>query len=331
MEVNKQKKRPQSIEDLAYAIKFDFDKYNKNKLMRFKSDLAASLLNKLNLYDFAKADLKATTKLDTSWNSDNYDGEVFSRAFKSAMESYGKLDEKTGEIIPFEIIFGSHYKKKKPQIKVNKYEENNYRVETKVKNNIIKLFLQEQVKKLGGMKLPDNLKVEKSDECVEFLRKLKADEKTINKLMDLYTDRYMQRIQPVSENSEDEGISMADFADKDEQVKEVVIDQIANGIDILFMQIEDKSLIEYARYYITMKILLKYKIIGFDNQILDEYIDKDLEQFYYDRFTAYTDEKYIKDIIAEYVGKASDTVRKKIDKVKKIIQNNLLKSASRCN
>ena len=34
MEVNKQKKRPQSIEDLAYAIKFDFDKYNKNKLMR---------------------------------------------------------------------------------------------------------------------------------------------------------------------------------------------------------------------------------------------------------------------------------------------------------
>ena len=46
---------------------------------------------------------------------------------------------------------------------------------------------------------------------------------------------------------------------------------------------------------------------------------------------SYTDEKYIKDIVAEYVGKASDTVRKKIDKVKKIIQNNLLKSASRCN
>lgn len=326
MSVNK----PKSIEDLAYAIKFDYEKYRKTEIVRFRSDLASALLMKLNLRNFAEPVLNVDSNLE---QNNKYDGEVFAKAFKSALESYGKLDEKTGEKIPFEIIFGSHYKTKKPQIKINKYKENNYRIETKIKNNVIQLFLEEQAKKLGNVRLPSDLKVSKIDDCINFLKSLNANnkdkEEAINKLVDLYTDKYVKRVKAVADDGEDEETSITDFAGQEEQIKETVIDKITDGIDKTLAEIEDKSLLEYAKYYITMKIILKYKIIGFDNQILDEYIDKGLEKFYYEKYSNYTDEKYIKDIIADYIGKKPDTVRKKLDKVKKLIQNSMLKNISK--
>ena len=157
-------------------------------------------------------------------------------------------------------------------------------------------------------------------------------EKVINKLTDLFTDRYVQRIRPVSDNNDNENMTMADFVEDDDNLKEAVIDKIADGLDWTISEIEkmkDKSLLEYAKYYITMKIILKYKVIGFDNQIIDEYVDKGLEKFYYEKYGQYIDEKYIKDIVADYVGKRPDTVRKKLDKVKKIIQNSMLKNMAR--
>lgn len=323
------KARISKINKLADEIKFKNDK--KTKLVTNKAKLVSLLLEELNFKEFAN-DLR----VDTELRNNRYNGEVFTRAFKSAMESYGKIDEKTGERIPFNVIFISHYNKKKPQIKVDKYKEDNYRLEINLKFDTIKLFLQQQSKTLGNKRLPDNLKIEKVDDCIEFLKSLNADreatEKAINKLNDLFTDRYVQRVKPVSENDEDEKASMADFAGQEDQVKEAVVDKIADGLDKVLLDIsnmKDKSLLQYAQYYITMKIILKYKIIGFDNQILDEYVDKDLEKFYFEKYSQYEDEKYVKNIIADYTGKKPDTERKKLDKVKKLIQNSMLKNVSR--
>lgn len=330
------KKKPVSIEELACAIKFDFKEYRKTELIRFKSNLAAALLKKIHLGEFSvneKGNLKKDEQLSQSWKINDYNGEVFTKAFKSALESYGKLDEKTGEKIPFERIFISHYTIKKPQVKVDKYKEDNYRLEINLKINTIKLFLQQQAKKLGNSRLPDELKIGKLDDCIEFLRSLNADkaatERAINKLTDLFTDRYVQRVRPVSEDDEDENISMVDFAGQDDGVKAEVIDKIADGIDRCLSEIEDKDMLNYAQYYITMKIILKYKVVGFNNQILDEYVNKDLEKLYFEKYSQYEDEKYVKDIVADYTGKRPDTVRKKLDKVKKLIQNSMLKNISR--
>lgn len=332
------KKKPESIDELACAIKFDFKEYRKTELIRYKSDLAAIMLKKIHLGEFSaneKGDLKKDDQLSQNWKINDYNGEVFTKAFKSALENYGKLDEKTGERIPFERIFISHYTIKKPQVKVDRYKENNYNVEIKLKTNAIKLLLQQQAKELANKRLPDDLKIEKFDDCVVFLRSLNADveatEKAINKLTDLYMDRYVQRVRPVLGENEDEEISMADFAGQ-EQVREAVVDKIAYGLDKALSDIsnfKDKSLEQYACYYITMKIILRYKINGFNNQIIDEYVDKDLEKLYFEKYSQYEDEKYVKDIVADYTGKRPDTVRKKLDKVKKLIQNSMLKNISR--
>lgn len=321
------KARISEINRLADKIKFGNDK--KTKIVTNKAKLVSLLLEELNFKEFAN-DLKLDDKLSLRRD---YNGEIFTKAFKSAMESYGKLDEKTGERIPFNVIFIAHYSKKKPQIKVDKYKEDNYRLEINLKINTIKLFLQQQAKKLGNSRLPDELKIGKLDDCIEFLRSLNADkaatERAINKLTDLFTDRYVQRVRPVSEDDEDENISMVDFAGQDDGVKAEVIDKIADGIDRCLSEIEDKDMLNYAQYYITMKIILKYKVVGFNNQILDEYVNKDLEKLYFEKYSQYEDEKYVKDIVADYTGKRPDTVRKKLDKVKKLIQNSMLKNISR--
>lgn len=321
------KARISEINRLADKIKFGNDK--KTKIVTNKAKLVSLLLEELNFKEFAN-DLKLDDKLSLRRD---YNGEIFTKAFKSAMESYGKLDEKTGERIPFNVIFIAHYSKKKPQIKVDKYKEDNYRLEINLKINTIKLFLQQQAKKLGNSRLPDELKIGKLDDCIEFLRSLNADkavtERAINKLTDLFTDRYVQRVRPVSEDDENENISMVDFEGQDDGVKAEVIDKIADGIDRCLSEIEDKDMLNYAQYYITMKIILKYKVVGFNNQILDEYVNKDLEKLYFEKYSQYEDEKYVKDIVADYTGKRPDTIRKKLDKVKKLIQNSMLKNISR--
>ena len=242
-------------------------------------------------------------------------------------------DEETGEQLPFIQIFLSHYGMKKPQIRINKLKEANYLVEIKQKSEYINLFLQQQAKKWGNKKLPKDFKVWKYEQCVEFLKSLNADEeeisRAINKLADLFTDKYMKRILPVDEEDNDSKVeSVNDMVNTEDNVKSEVIDKMTSMLDTALSEVET-SLEMYARYYITMKIVLKYKISGFYNQMIDDYVDKGLEKFYYEKYSQYIDEKYIKDIVADYVGKRPDTVRKKLDKVKKIIQNSMLKNMAR--
>ena len=367
---NKQGKKPQSIEDLAYAIKFDFNNYTKSRITQFKSDLAAKLLNILNLNDFTnnkntdndKDKLKKEDELENnkkdelenkkegklednsskllteSYRYEEYDGIAFTKAYKSALEKYGMLDEKTGERVPFIVIFRSHYNFKKRDIKKEKLKERSYKVEVKLKADVIKLFLEQQIKTLGNEKIPKDFKFS-FENAVEFIMSLDADkeskENVIQRLTDLYTNSYMKRVSGLTTEDDDgnkqENNEFEQTAFGNDVEKERNIDKLCYLIDILFKEMENNKLKQYARYYITMKIILKYKIFGNNNWAINYYIDKDLERFYYEKYSDYTDEKYIKIIIAEYVGKASDTVRKKIDAVKKIIQNNLLKVASKNN
>lgn len=325
--------KPKTIEELAYAIKFNFNEYRKTEISKFKSDLAAKLLEKLNLKAFSRQNLSVNEQLSQSWKNEQYDGEIFAKAFKSSMEKYGQKDEETGEQLPFIQIFLSHYGMKKPQIRINKLKEANYLVEIKQKSEYINLFLQQQAKKWGNKKLPKDFKVWKYEQCVEFLKSLNADEeeisRAINKLADLFTDKYMKRILPVDEEDNDSKVeSVNDMVNTEDNVKSEVIDKMTSMLDTALSEVET-SLEMYARYYITMKIVLKYKISGFYNQMIDDYVDKGLEKFYYEKYSQYIDEKYIKDIVADYVGKRPDTVRKKLDRVKKIIQNSMLKNMAR--
>ena len=367
---NKQGKKPQSIEDLAYAIKFDFNNYTKSRITQFKSDLAAKLLNILNLNDFTnnkntdndkdklkkEDELKNNKKdelenkkedelennssklLTESYRYEEYDGIAFTKAYKSALEKYGMLDEKTGERIPFIVIFRSHYKFKKRDIKKEKLKERSYKAEVKLKADVIKLFLEQQIKTLGNKKIPKDFKFS-FENAVEFIMSLDADkeskENVIQRLTDLYTNSYMKRVSGLTTEDDDgnkqENNEFEQTAFGNDVEKERNIDKLCYLIDILFKEMENDSLKQYARYYITMKIILKYKIFGNDNWAINYYVDKDLEKFYYENYSDYTDKKYIKIIIAEYVGRASDTVRKKIEAVEKIIENNLLKVASKNN
>lgn len=356
MEVNKQKKGPQSIEELAYAIKFDFDKYNRNKLTRFKSDLASKLLNKIHLSSFAGNSFEEISKVDENLSiKDNkkivdnkllehnyqykkYDGESFTKAYKSALEAYGKLDEKTGERIPYIKLFLSHYSYKKLEIKSQKLKEDYSKLERDLAKSEIMLFLNKLAQKLKKDKLPKNFSFNYKN-SIDFIENLNLDEqeklKAITIIKRIYKNNTIEHISGIiEENEKGDKKLYTGFSQKSCEYAEnhnEVVDIFCSLVDKLYESIEDKDLKQYAQYYITMKIILKYKLKDNDNYIIDDYINKDLEFFYYEKFSNYKEDKYIKDIIAEYVGKASDTVRKKIDKVKKIIQNNLLKSASRCN
>lgn len=346
---NKSRKKPQGIEELAFAIKFLTDEYTKVEIQRFKSDLAGEILKKINLSDFTK-DYQGKTYLgkdsddfcgnndskllEESYQNKEYDSEAIVRAYQSSLKSYGMRDEKTGEIIPFLQIFRSHYKYKKLDIAKIKLKENRYDIEIKEKEEQIKDYLVALNEKWGKKELPDVMW--NYDRAVLFIRNLSMDkdnrDKALQTLTDLYTTSYVKRESGIPtedvEGNQVESSSFEQVAINSEREKATQVDRLTSLIENLYVEVDD-DLKLYAKYYITMKILLKYKILGHRNTEIEFYIDKHLEEFYYRNYSNYTDEKYIKDIIADYIGKKSDTVRKKLNKVGSIIQNNLLKSASK--
>lgn len=64
------------------------------KLIQKKSDLARYLLEAINLNEFAKKDLDADDKvLSSTAEAEQYNGMVFSNAYKAALSKYGQKDE----------------------------------------------------------------------------------------------------------------------------------------------------------------------------------------------------------------------------------------------
>lgn len=346
---NKPKKKPQNIEELAFAIKFLAEEYTKVELMRFRSDLVSELLKKIKLSDFTKdyqgktyigkdndkpSEHNNSKLLEESFQYNEYDSVAITKAYISSMESYGMRDEETGEIVPFLQIFRAHYKYKKLDIAKNKLKENRYSVEIKEKEKQIKDYLVALNKKWGKKELPEICW--NYDKAVLFIRNLSMDkdnrDKALQTLTDLYTTSYVKRESGIPmedvEGNQVESSSLEQVAITSEKEKVNQVDRLTNLIENLYVEVDD-DLKLYAKYYITMKILLKYTILGHRNTEIEFYIDKDLQEFYYRNYSDYTDEKYIKDIIADYIGKKSDTVRKKLNKVGNIIQNSLLKSVSK--
>ena len=273
------------------------------------------------------------SKLNT--NKDLVDGSVFT---VNGPGYNGDVTVQNGKILLEKIKKGTYTIKEKSVGTGYLLNTESYKAEVKLKADVIKLFLEQQIKILGNKKIPKDFKFS-FENAVEFIMSLDADkeskENVIQRLTDLYTNSYMKRVSGLTTEDDDgnkqENNEFEQTAFGNDVEKERNIDKLCYLIDILFKEMENNKLKQYARYYITMKIILKYKIFGNNNWAINYYIDKDLERFYYEKYSDYTDEKYIKIIIAEYVGKASDTVRKKIDAVKKIIQNNLLKVASKNN
>lgn len=336
---NKQKKRPHSIEELAQAIKFDASIYTTVELLRYKSDLAAKLLNEIHLGAFAKSSFEEidyhNTQLEENYQYKKYSGESFTKAYKSSLEDYGKLDEQTGERIPYIKLFRSHYNFKKLDINSEKLKEQHEKNELKLVTQKLKLYLNTLLKNLNKENLPEQFLYSKKN-VIKVIKDLNLEENKEQKIIDdieqIYILNKVERVSGViEENERGEQKAPDQFIKKsfENTINDShIIDAFCFLVDKLYKEIEDNSLKQYVQYYITMKIILKYKLQGNINFYIDEYVDKDLEAFYYKKCSHYKEEKYIKDIIADYIGKKPDTVRKKIDRIQKIIQNNLLKSVS---
>ncbi len=298
----------------------------KIKLIQKKSDLARYLLEAINLNEFAKMDLTADNKvLSNTAEAEHYNGMVFSSAYKAALGKYGQKDEQTGETIPFLQLFRAFYNTKKPEIKQQNFKEKALKPAVYQKQEQITALLQNASAKYGRKKKL-SFNPAKYEDCQKFIACLNATQKEKDALMQKLSDLYTKSFRVYEKSDADEENSLAasvlDSGLAAEQMqKEQNINILSAHIDKILPQIKNPTDKEYAVYYITLNIILKYSNYGYSDIELNDYIDCRLADFYFRHASHYKETKHIKDIIAAYTGNRPDTVRKRLDRVRKFFVN----------
>lgn len=227
-------------------------------------------------------------------------------------------------------LFRAFYNVKKPEIKKQNFKEKALKPAVYQKQEQITVLLQNAAAKYGRKKKL-SFNPAKYEECRRFIGCLNAAESEkealLQKLSDLYTKSF--RVYEKSDADEENSFaaSVLDSGLADEQMqKDQNINMLAAHIDKILPQIKNPTDKEYAVYYITLNIILKYSNYGYSSIELDDYIDRGLADFYFQHAGHYKDTKDIKDIIAAYTGNRPDTVRKRLDKVRKFFAGSHNKS-----
>ena len=300
------------IEELADAIKFK--KLNDTRKKIYNTKLSSMLLEKINLGAFAGkvSDNDKIKSMDAYRNADKYDGELFTLAFKSSIEKYGALDEKTGERIPFIKHFLSHYNLKKRDLPQRKAEEQTMGG-TSTKKSAVMLYLRKVAKLHEIPSSYVNSKVKNAlnySKVKQFLTDINATIAEQNEFDKVFNTLYINQDEQPSDEGEDT-YNQSDISSKEQYDENTaVLLKLTNSVERALRCSENTSFNEYIRNYISLKIWL-YLAEGNRCTELADYIDRDFIQGYLAIPVHERQQMNVDAILARVMHRKPDTIRKK--------------------
>lgn len=291
---------------------------------------------KLMTLVFEEVHEKIVEKLNNSYDTtlpetDTYDGKAFDTAFRETLTyTYGKVDEKTGETIPFLQLFLARYKLKlktaQKEFLASKNPEQSGLREAHTKE-----FLTKMADKYGLTKDERNkllaFNALNDQRCIQFLQYIDASPEDIDEYTAISLATYREALEPMLESTGEtspESLqvgqqTLQEFTKK-EQLREGLLNLLDKAKAMAPNVSQHKTVEPFLPYFITLKVIGEY---GYDRKaltLLSDYMDSALWQ-YCKALAWNTKEPPSKDLLSQYLSLRPDTIRKKM----KIVQSFLLK------
>lgn len=285
------------INDTAYAIKFTqlsdtYKEIEQTKLIEYICKLKS-----INLTNhFSNPD-------DIWYNEKSIKLDVLFNTYMSAMESYGKLDEETGEIIPFLKMFNSHLKKHYGYVEIKKgvyiEKENTLsRMREARAKDILKAYAVSNARKNKGYELPK--RVQSAVYLMSELMKLGMEKEVAKEISeDVFSGNFIEDIDICTASNKSISHNIDPLAEVMEKI--MVDDEI---------KVDEKA---FVKYFVTQTLYESNINIDFEcNGLYDEEFFKALHEN--------SGERKPYEILAEMLGLKPDTVRKRLSKARILIQ-----------
>lgn len=294
------------IEELVRVLKYTF--VPKLKKQQLQNQLVKLVLTVKGLSKFVDAANVINVCMADLPGYNGYSGGIFFEAYRYAWENYGRVDQTTGEVMPFMLLFNNLYKLKRNKLVREKIEEADG-LSMKAKEERMRAFLRQRhllkpnepkinVLNLGNVKaLLDKAKLGPKAHA-------EAESIIANCLVssDVVTD---------SEGSETLVAQSDSVARSRYEDAESAMLTIVDGVEFALTNTRSLTLQRYICYYVTLKALSFQPTVGMNTGVyLDKYVDKDLAS-YMQRANPFGDETTV---LAEYLHQERETVRKNLRK-----------------
>ncbi len=302
------------IENLAFELKFGNLSKVKSQVVEFR--LLSELMKCIKLNKYLPQNFnEGFSMLAENEAKMEYDGEILNKAYRSALEAYGKKDVENEQIIPFLKIFYSHYNVKKqgltarflndrkPENKLKMHLINNLLKEISIKYSIDytknsfnvlnrgvlqKMFVQWQISK------------EEADKVFEVL------DSSYFCYDDIFKNENTGKIYKISDTAAYSSSMISDNA------QHIISNVLERGYKLCKTNAQKK----WFKCIAASKIASVY---GIDIPLfIRKYVDEDFSSYYLDKT-----KKSMKDIelLAEYMNVETETARKKVKLFEKLMFN----------
>lgn len=309
-------KRREAIEALAQSLRNE--SLRPTKVDRIKSQLMNLLLDELHMSDFTAEGL-AQNSSDTMADKQRPDAPMetvtLARVFQSALAAYGTLDAKTNKPIPFLVLFFSHYRQKKPE-SIKQY----WTLEREQRQGRVHIgdFMRRMARKLG---VEESVETQVSnfmnkEACAQFLRHHGADDTCIDELYRLYEQ--LGTVSLVGEEEEETPDRSAPLQMERYRRARQAETELLYVLRRLKEIPSDKTTKMYLKLKVTFVLLQQAE----EDRSLLEYtdtVDTAAMTYYHGLDKKQRRSMKVSVLIAGYLGRQPETVRKQMNQVDKIL------------
>jgi len=296
------------IEKVAFTLKFAV--LNDVKRDALERSLAPLILKALHLPEFAGMGEVKDTLLEDGRGYDRYSSDAFPKAYNYAREAYGKLDEKTGKLIPFMQLFNYAYNLKASDILREKIKERDF-ANHGVKEVKMRSLLNKVTKRQAEPIELGRINVMNLESVKAQLKQMSAEEQDFAEAEQIMSTNYVESDTAVNENGENiAGVVSDRMALQDYERTDRNALLIADRMESVLAAIKSPNLKKYASYYLTINVN-GFGLSASSRFYLRHLMDKDLED--YMNYEAGCEDSTT--MLANYLGLERETVRKNLKKV----------------
>lgn len=294
------------IEELVRVLKFTF--VPKLKKQQLQNQLVKLVLTVKGLNRFVDATNVINVCMADLPGYNNYSGGVFYEAYKYAWENYGRVDQTTGEVLPFMLLFNNLYKLKRNKLVREKIDEVDG-LSMKAKEERMRAFLRQR--RLLQANEP-KINVLNLGNVKALLTKANCSPEDHAQAERIISNCLVSSdLVPDSEGSETLFAQSDSVAGCRYEDAEGAMLTIVDGVEFALAHCNSATVQRYIRYYVTLKALNFAPTVGMSTGVyLDKYVDKDL--LHYFREEASRAEELT--VLAEYLHQERETVRKNLRK-----------------
>ena len=244
-----------------------------------------------------------------------FDDKVFAAAFSYAEKTFGKLDEATGEVIPFMQLFNYAWNLKQGDIYLLKNEESNGFNRSR-KKYLMEFFLEDCCKR-AGIRRTERFNVLQIDKVEKWLLDNDFGAAEIEKAHTILENSYVVNDETPTADEEQNGYRLSDSTSYMEQGCS------DRAVEAISLMAEKAYKAAGQKNFHKMRYLLTLNYVGYEaksGQSYGLYIDDvfDPELADYIRRHGYPEDKAA--TLADYLGIKRETARKMLRAMKTVLE-----------